>query len=1027
MNPPKRLKRLGGLSIRDIRGLINLRTQNITVEISFKNYYNLFSLSNQGTFFAVFSTQNILKLKHTQMNIFPPKDCSWIEGFFRKKEFAILSFLLFINLSHISAQSSDDIQSPENQRIQVPQSTSAKFLRKMAKILKSDAKDNFKKTLRFAKENNWVLQKTLSDGRMLALQGIDQSQNPIYYITHGQVSPSACTRTNSLYTGGSLGVSLSGVSSVVKDKLGIWDGGLARSTHRELGVNRIKQIDAPPYLNEHTTHLAGILIGTGVNKQARGMAYGANLKVWDFGDDVSEMAFAAKDLLVSNHSYGVLAGWVFNPDRSGIIFQDDKFKWEWWGDTTISESEDYRFGFYDKKSSEIDKIAYNAPYYLIVKSADNKRTETGPPTGTPYYFRNTNTKSTLPRNRNDGYDTVPMDGNAKNILTVGAIDGGDIVPTKPTDIKMSSYSSWGPTDDGRIKPDIVGVGDAILSASANGDDAYTTLTGTSVSAPNVAGSLLLLQEFYAKQNYGYIMRASTLKGIVLHSANEAGTTQGPDYQFGWGLLNTERAAQVIANKDQNHFISESLLYQNSTNTFQVVASGKSPITATISWTDPEGTPTDVKPENLNNRKPKLINDLDMRISDGKTNFLPWILNPDLPSEGAKQGDNFRDNIEQIYIEKPVAGKTYTITVNQKGSTLKGDIQYYALIISGVSSTPCQLAASIASMGNTSLCKGSVKLQTNSGTNLSYVWNWNDSPIPLSNVTSYIPKVAGKYSVTISQGKCSATSPNIVVENAQTPVIYSDNGSNLCTANINLSVKNLSGTGITYQWLKDGKNIPNATNSILSISESGSYTVTFSQNNCKATSIPFVITNTGVSVSTKPVAGKYLLITGSSTTLQAITTGGGSYTYQWMKDGVSITNATNASVTIRQSGKYSVRVNLGKCSSVSGTIEFVPVSNSRIMAIEDDEKNIPEDDLMLSPNPTNEWLKIQYFTKEKTNLEPAIEIINSLGMSVLSVKLEKNNEQFYSKEINVKDLTTGMYFVRIIDGEKFLVRRFVRGE
>ena len=478
------------------------------------------------------------------------------------------------------------------------------------------------------------MQKTLSDGRTMALQGIDDAENPIYYITHGQISPSACTRTNSLYAGGSLGVSLSGATSVVRNKLGLWDGGLVRSTHQELGLSRITQVDSPPYLNEHTTHLAGILIGTGVNKQARGMAYGGSLKVWDFGDDVSEMAFAAKSLLVSNHSYGVLAGWVFNPDRNGIIFRDDNLKWEWWGDTTISKTEDYRFGFYDKKSSDIDKIAYNAPYYLIVKSADNKRTENGPPAGTPYYFRNTNTKSTVSRSKNDGFDTIPMDGNAKNILTVGAIDGGDVVPTKPSDIKMSAYSSWGPTDDGRIKPDIVGTGDGILSASSNSDDAYTTLSGTSVAAPNVAGSLLLLQEFYARKNYGFTMRSSTLKGLVLHSTNEAGTTQGPDYQFGWGLLNTERAAQIIDNKDQNHFISESLLYQNSTNTIQVVASGKSPITATICWTDPEATATEAKASNLNNRKPKLINDLDIRISDGTTTSFPWVLNPDSPSLGS---------------------------------------------------------------------------------------------------------------------------------------------------------------------------------------------------------------------------------------------------------------------------------------------------------------------------------------------------------------------------------------------------------
>ena len=482
-----------------------------------------------GTFFAVISTQNIFKLKHTKMNIFPPKDCSWMKVLINKRVYNFIGFLCLINLSNLSAQSIDGVQSSENQRIISVQTTSEKSLRKMAKSLKSEAKDNFKKTLRLAKKFNWTLYKTLSDGRTLALQGIDKSENPIYYITHGQVSASACTRTNSLYTGGSLGVSLSGASSVVKDKLGIWDGGLVRATHQELGVNRIKQIDAPSYINEHSTHLAGILIGAGVNKQARGMAYGGNLKVWDFADDVSEIAFAAKSLLISNHSYGVLAGWVFNPDRNGIVFVDDKYKWEWWGDTTISKSEDYRFGFYDKKSSDIDKIAYNAPYYLMVKSADNKRTENGPPAGTPYYFRNTTKKSTVSRNKNDGFDTIPMDGNAKNILTVGAINGGDVVPTKPTDIIMSAYSSWGPTDDGRIKPDIVGVGDGILSSSANADDAYSTLSGTSVATPNITGSLLLLQEFYARQTYGFTMRASTLKGLVLHTANEAGTSQGPDY------------------------------------------------------------------------------------------------------------------------------------------------------------------------------------------------------------------------------------------------------------------------------------------------------------------------------------------------------------------------------------------------------------------------------------------------------------------------------------------------------------------
>ncbi|MDZ7900156.1 MAG: S8 family serine peptidase [Arcicella sp.] len=959
------------------------------------------------------------------MNIFPPEDCSWFRFLVSKKVLIFITFLVFINISNLSAQSSDEVQPSEKNNVYIHTVSSAKYLKRFARSLKSDAKNNFRNTLKLAKLNNWTLQKTLSDGRMLTLQGVDELQNPIYYITHSQVSPSACTRTNSLYSGGSLGVSLSGSSSVVRDKLGLWDGGLVRKSHQEFTTNRIKQIDAPNYFNEHATHTAGILVGAGVNKLARGMAFGGNLKVWDFSDDISEMAFAAKGLLVSNHSYGVLAGWVFNPDRSGIIGRDDNLKWEWWGDSTISKSEDYRFGFYDKKSSDLDKIAYNAPYYLIVKSADNKRNENGPTVGTPYYLRNSNTKSTVPRNKNDSFDTIPMDGNAKNILTVGAIDGGDVVPTKPSEIKMSSYSSWGPTDDGRIKPDLVGIGEGIFSASANDDDAYATYNGTSVASPNVAGSLLLLQEFYAKQKFGFTMRAATLKGIALHTANEAGTTQGPDYQFGWGLLNLERAAQVIANSDRNHFLSEGVLYQNSTNSFQVIASGKSPIRATISWTDPEGTPTEVKSSNLNSRTPKLVNDLDIRISDGQRSFLPWVLNPDAPSLGATQGDNFRDNVEQIYIENPMAGRTYTITVNHKGTTLRGDIQYYALIISGVSSVPCQGVASVAASGNTSLCKGTVKLITNSGTNLSYVWNWNGQKIPLSNAASYTAKVAGNYSVTITQGKCSATSPNIIVENAQTPIISTDNGNNICTGNVNLSVKNLTGTGITYQWQKDKINISRAINSTLNVLESGNYTVITTQNKCSAVSRPFTITNVGGSVSTNPVTGKYLLRSGRVQPIQAFPNDNKKYDFQWFKDGVGLTNSNQNILNITNAGKYFVRASSGKCAANSGIVEFVKMSGAREMTFEEEDKQAETESLVLSPNPVNDLLKIQYYPKEEFYSEPALEIINSLGMSILTEKLEKGSDAFFYKTIDVKSMPVGVYFVRIIDGEKFLVKKFLK--
>ena len=253
------------------------------------------------------------------MNIFLPKEYFWVRALVSEKVIIYIAFLLFINISNLTAQSTDEVQRSENTYVSPKPIPFTRSLKKLARSLKSDAKNNFRNALKLAKIHNWTLQKTLADGRVLSLQGIDEFNNPIYYITHSQVSPSACTRTNSLYYGGSLGVSLNGSSSLVKDRLGLWDGGLVRTSHQEFGTNRIKQIDAPNYFNEHATHTAGILVGAGVNKLARGMAFGGNLKVWDFSDDISEMAFAAKGLLVSNHSYGVLAGWVLNPERSGII------------------------------------------------------------------------------------------------------------------------------------------------------------------------------------------------------------------------------------------------------------------------------------------------------------------------------------------------------------------------------------------------------------------------------------------------------------------------------------------------------------------------------------------------------------------------------------------------------------------------------------------------------------------------------------------------------------------------------------
>ncbi|MBC8154049.1 MAG: T9SS type A sorting domain-containing protein, partial [Bacteroidetes bacterium] len=167
----------------------------------------------------------------------------------------------------------------------------------------------------------------------------------------------------------------------------------------------------------------------------------------------------------------------------------------------------------------------------------------------------------------------------------------------------------------------------------------------------------------------------------------------PDYRFGWGLLNAERAGQVLRNADRSNVLAERTISQGETYTLPVVASGRGPLVVTICWTDPEAAATTVSAANLNNRTPKLINDLDIRVTDGTQPRLPWTLNPDQPAQAAAPGDNIRDNVEQVLITNPVPGKTYTITINHKG-TLRNNQQDYALLVSGVGGTTyCASAAS----------------------------------------------------------------------------------------------------------------------------------------------------------------------------------------------------------------------------------------------------------------------------------------------------------------------------------------------
>lgn len=560
----------------------------------------------------------------------------------------------------------------------VLEATNTHELKNLATRLKLQADKDYQEAVELAKANNWTIRKTLEDGRIIQLIRVENNR-PVYYTTDNH-SAAITTRTDRVHAGGGAGLALEGSNMIV----GEWDGGAVLTSHQELN-GRITQMDNPENISGHATHVCGTLIASGVHAPAKGMAPQATVQAYDFLNDEGEMAAAAANgLLISNHSYGSVTGWSYSGS-------DDNGNNLWtWTDGTASfnqNGEDSSFGKYTISTNYWDEIAYDAPHYLIVKSAGNERSSNPGDYPNPL-VRNGDSGTYVPYNPaihpggdgqiDNGYDCLPTKGVAKNILTVAAVN--DVLDyNSANDVGMSTFSSWGPTDDGRIKPDISANGVEVFSLSSNGNMNYNNRSGTSMSAPNVTGSCLLLQEHYENTHgTGNFMRSATLKAVVLHTADEAGPAEGPDYQFGWGLMNTEEAAAVISEDVNNATtINEINLDNGSTFSTDIYSNGAQPLTLTLVWTDPEANAEDAT---LDSNTPKLVNDLDIRLSDGTTTFMPYILNPANPNNPATTGDNIRDNVEKIYLAAPSAGD-YTITVSHKSSLTNGS-QDFSLVVTG---------------------------------------------------------------------------------------------------------------------------------------------------------------------------------------------------------------------------------------------------------------------------------------------------------------------------------------------------------
>lgn len=526
--------------------------------------------------------------------------------------------------------------------------------------------------------------------------------------------------------------------------LGMWEvEGAARESHYEF-QGRVIQVDQnqtnPIPLAAHATGVAGAMVAGGViplgassvtGALMRATAFEANLDAYDLGEFAFEIADATAGttntpgIRLSNHSYGLGSGWRWGQPIQG--------QWNWRG--FFQPIEDPKFGWYSPNLSDgtgctqIDTLlSSEATRHMLIYAAGNDRL-VGPGSRVNYWYFDPTVPGWVPRTNpleNErqwfdgdgstyGFDTILVPGTAKNVLTVGSVRDVYHVVNGQTNwgystnstVNVSWWSAAGPTDDGRIKPDIVAVGEAnpdarqfgVVTAGHNSDIDFQQAFGTSLAAPSVtAGFALMLQR--RTQLFPNLepdlddWRGSTLKALAIHTADDIGAL-GPSYITGWGLFNAVslvRQLELDAFDGRGTHIKELFLDVDESISWWVYSDGSEPLKVTIAWSDPAGDP----PPGviiLDDPTPMLVNNLDLTIQNETQTqtWMPWTLDPDLTnktqaarSAPATTGYDDRNNVEQVYIADPQDGY-YLITVAHAGGpsgTTSPSAQWVSVISSG---------------------------------------------------------------------------------------------------------------------------------------------------------------------------------------------------------------------------------------------------------------------------------------------------------------------------------------------------------
>lgn len=298
------------------------------------------------------------------------------------------------------------------------------------------------------------------------------------------------------------------------------------------------------------------------------------------------------------------------------------------------------------------------------------------------------------------------------LVTVFALPSRATVLKKHARLVLKS-SGVGPTDDGRIKPDLVAVGErnsslgfgsSLFAANKVSSTSYydgtnadssgaVNLAGTSFAAPSVSGGLMLAEQ-RRKQLLPAAGRllASTWKAAAIGTVNDI-ESLGPDYRRGWGVFDAEALITLIEMDTalgRGSLIKEFSVDENAPKTFFLSLPANVQGELTLAWTDPASLGA-AAGAFLDDSTALLINDLNLEVQDVASldDYLPWILTPDFTGESAAvrgaaatPGIDNRNNVEKVTVEASSIARRLKVTISPVG-TLQGSTQEVSLVLEGV--------------------------------------------------------------------------------------------------------------------------------------------------------------------------------------------------------------------------------------------------------------------------------------------------------------------------------------------------------